>query len=178
MATFIPGLAIPEPTKDTDIGHFNAYMYSNIDLLKDLIATVGFSVDYLSGSDDVISDGEESQFNPKFGVTWTPLSGTTFRATASRVLRRTLITEQTLEPTQVAGFNQFYDDFNSTEAWRYGGAVDQKFTENVLGGAEVSYRDKETPNIDFATNTLTNLSSTEWLGRAYMFWTPHPWLAL
>jgi hypothetical protein len=42
--------------------------------------------------------------------------GTTLRAAAFRVLKRTLITDQTLEPTQVAGFNQFFDDANLTEA--------------------------------------------------------------
>jgi len=177
-ATFIPGLVIPEPTKDTRIRHFNAYVYSNINLIKNVTVTAGLSFDFLKGSSDVIPHGQEDQFNPKFGITWNPLPGTTLRATADRVLRRTLITEQTLEPTQVAGFNQFYDDFNSTKAWRYGGAVDQKFAENLYGGAEFSYRDKETPNIDFATNTLTRLSSTERLGRTYVFWTPHKWLAL
>jgi hypothetical protein len=66
--------------------------------------------------------GEEtSQFNPKFGVTWNPLAATTVRAAIFRTLKRTLITDQTLEPTQVAGFNQFFDDINLTETWRYGG---------------------------------------------------------
>ena len=59
------------------------------------------------------------------------------RAAAFRVLKRTLITDQTLEPTQVAGFNQFFDDLNGTEAWRYGGAIDQKFTDTIFGGVRV-----------------------------------------
>ena len=64
-----------------------------------------------------------NQFNPKFGITWNPLPDTTLRAAAFRVLKRVLITDQTLEPTQVAGFNQFYDDINSTASWRYGSAI-------------------------------------------------------
>ena len=62
-----------------------------------------------------------------------------------RVLKRTLLNDQTLEPTQVAGFNQFFDDFNLTEAWRYGGAIDQKFTSSLFGGVEFSKRDLTFP---------------------------------
>ena len=56
---------------------------------------------------------DTNQFNPKFGIIWNPFPGTTVRAAAFRVLKRTLITDQTLEPTQVAGFNQFFDDNES-----------------------------------------------------------------
>ena len=77
-------------------------------------------------------DVDKDQFNPKFGITWNPFPGTTLRAAVFRVLKRTLITDQTLEPTQVAGFNQFFDDSMLTDAWRYGGAIDQKFTKEPL----------------------------------------------
>lgn len=72
--------------------------------------------------------------NPKVGFTWEFIPGTTLRAAAFRILKRTLINNQTLEPTQVAGFNQLFDDANLTESWRYGGAIDQKSTENIFGG--------------------------------------------
>jgi hypothetical protein len=62
-----------------------------------------------------------------------------------RTLKRTLITDQTLEPTQVAGFNQFFDDLNATESWCYGAAVDQKFSQNLYGGAAFTYRDMTVP---------------------------------
>jgi outer membrane receptor protein involved in Fe transport len=143
--------------------------------------TLGGSFDFLKGSRDVIPNGQEDQFNPKVGLTWNVFPGTTIRAAVSRVLRKTLISEQTLEPTQVAGFNQFYDDFNSTSAWRYGGAVDQKFTDKFFGGAEFSARFLDTPTIDLtdpANPINRTLSAKELLGRAYLFWTPHPWVAL
>ena len=82
-----------------------------------------------------------NQFNPKFGLVWNPFPSTTVRAAVFRVLKRTLITDQTLEPTQVAGFNQFFDDINATKSWRYGVAIDQKFSLNVYGGVEFSKRD-------------------------------------
>jgi outer membrane receptor protein involved in Fe transport len=95
-------------------------------------------------------------------------------------VKRTLITDQTLEPTQVSGFNQFFDDINGTKAWRYGAAVDQKFTKNVFGGAEFSMRDLKIPLIDSVAipETIEDFDGKEYLGRAYLFWTPHPWWAL
>ena len=103
-----------------------------------------------------------------------------------RVLKRSLITDQTLEPTQVAGFNQFFDDINSTESWRYGAAIDQKFSQTIFGGIEFSKRDLNIPFRSQAFDALGNLiedtvrrgDGREYLGRTYLFWTPHPWLAL
>jgi outer membrane receptor protein involved in Fe transport len=126
--------------------------------------------------------GERDQFNPKFGITWEPIPGTTLRAAVFRTLKRTLITDQTLEPTQVAGFNQFFDEASQTEAWRYGGAVDQKLRRDLFGGVEFSKRDLKTPFLvvsEDPSNPIARRSDwDEYLGRGYLFWTPHPWLAL
>jgi outer membrane receptor protein involved in Fe transport len=156
------------------------YAYSYINLVKNVTFTVGASADFLSGdSPDV---GNKDQFNPKFGITWNPFPATTVRAAAFRVVKRTLITDQTLEPTQVAGLNQFFDDFNGTEAWRYGGAIDQKITQDIFGGAEFSKRDLKVTFLDFtedpANPTAREVDWNEYLARAYLFWTPHPWLGL
>jgi hypothetical protein len=120
------------------------------------------------------------QFNPKFGIIWNPLSGTSIRAAVSRVVKRTLITDQTLEPTQVAGFNQFFDDADVTKSWRYGAAIDQKFSKDVFGGLEFSRRHLEIPAIDATVSpaTIEKFDAKEYLGRAYVFWTPQPWVAL
>ncbi|MDQ3774176.1 MAG: TonB-dependent receptor, partial [Pseudomonadota bacterium] len=176
----IPG---PDPIEirsvtDTDLQHFNAYAYADVNLLRDVTATLGLSLDSLRGDEDVDKD----QVNPKFGITWTPFAGTTLRAAAFSVLKRTLITDQTIEPTQVAGFNQFFDDANLTEAWRYGGAIDQKFTGSLFGGVELSKRDLTVPGLLDLSDPLNPVNRdadwNEYLGRAYLFWTPHPWLAL
>jgi outer membrane receptor for ferrienterochelin and colicin len=89
-----------------------------------------------------------------------------------------LITNQTLEPTLVAGFNQFYDDADATDAWRYGAAIDQKVSSTLYGGAEFSYRDLQVPYNDVVAGILRNVDWSEYLGRAYLFWTPHKWVAL
>ena len=83
----------------------------------------------------------KSQFNPKLGLAWTLYKNTILRGAVFRVLKRTLITDQTLEPTQVAGFNQFFDELNGTDYWVYGGAIDHKFTQNLYGGVSYTYRE-------------------------------------
>jgi opacity protein-like surface antigen len=93
-------------------------------------------------------------------------------------LKRTLITNQTLEPTQVAGFNQFYDDPDATDIWRYGIGVDQKFSASLYGGAEYSQRDLEIQSFDLNTQTTNFTDWKEKTGRAYLYWTPHKWVAL
>jgi outer membrane receptor protein involved in Fe transport len=136
----------------------------------------------LSGAEDILPQGDQKQFNPKFGLIWQPHPQTTVRAAAFRVLKRELTTDQTLEPTQVAGFNQFYDDLGATDVWRYGVAIDQKFTDALFGGVEVSKRDLAVPMItsDPATGELLSETSDaeEYAGRAYLFWAPHPRLSL
>jgi tetratricopeptide (TPR) repeat protein len=158
-----------------DLQHTNFYAYSYINLFKPLTFTVGLSADFLY--DDWQWIREEGELNPKFGITWNPFPATTVRAAIFRVLKRTLVTDQTLEPTQVAGFNQFFDDDSGTEAWRYGAAIDQKFTHNIFGGVEFSKRDLNVPFLD-PDGIVRELSMDESLGRAYLFWTPHDWVAL
>jgi hypothetical protein len=135
--------------------------------------TVGGSFDGLNGD---IPGGNVNQFNPKAGVIFNPAPGTTIRAAAFRMLKRTLVTDQTLEPTQVSGFNQFFDDSFVTDGWRYGGGIDQKLGRDAFLGAEVSKRDLKFPF--FFGPEVARAKWNERLGRAYLFATPHRWLAL
>jgi tetratricopeptide (TPR) repeat protein len=162
------------PTASTDLKHTNLYAYSYVNALKNVTFTLGASGDFANGDSAEFKDTR--QFNPKFGITWNLFPSTTLRTAIFRVLKRKLITDQTLEPTQVAGFNQFFDDFNGTSAWRYGGAIDQKFTKDIFGGVEYSKRDLKSP---FVTNNVGHEQNMhEQLLRNYLFWTPHPWWGL
>ncbi|MCL5023885.1 MAG: TonB-dependent receptor [Nitrospirae bacterium] len=161
--------------------HTNIYVYSLINYPKNVTWTIGGSGDFLKSAiaDQTI---ERNQFNPKFGVTWSPFSGTALRAAAFKTVARGLVTDQTIEPTQVAGFNQFFDDAEGTKSWRYGIGIDQKFLPQLYGGVEVSKRDLDVFGLlpDFETGG-TQLIERRWeerLGRAYLYWTPHPWLSL
>jgi len=158
-----------------DVHHTNLYLYSHIDFPKNVTSTVGVSADFFEGG-----DVDKNQFNPKFGIIWNPVPDTTLRAAAFRTFKRTLITNQTLEPTQVAGFNQFFDDPNETESWRYGIAIDQKLSKSIYGGAEYSFRDLNFPFVDQSVvpAVVRKVDWDESLARAYLYCTPHKWLAL
>jgi outer membrane receptor protein involved in Fe transport len=173
-----PGPTIITETIDNDVRHVNLYVYSYISLLKNVTFTLGASGDFFDT--DSSAAEKTDQFNPKVGVVWNPFPATTVRAAVFRVLKRTLITDQTLEPTQVAGFNQFFDDVNATRSWRYGLAIDQKFSPEIFGGVEFSKRELSIPftQITETETAVQRGDADEYLGRAYLFWTPHAWLAL
>lgn len=169
---FLPFVVFRE---SLNLRHNNIYAYSHIKPLNNLTLTLGASGDFTRG--DAQDTADVDQGNPKAGITWSPFPNTTLRVAAFRVFKRTLVTNQTLEPTQVAGFNQFFDDINGTKAWRYGAAVDQKFSSDIFGGVEVSKRDLNVPAIN-PFGDVVRVSWKERLARTYLFWTPHPWLAL
>jgi outer membrane receptor protein involved in Fe transport len=108
---------------------------------------------------------QHSQLNPKFGFIWQVAEGTTLRAAAFRTFTRPTSLRQTIEPTEVAGFNQFFDDFFGTDAWRYGIGLDQSFGRSVFAGLEYSERD-----LDIPTRAFGQIDSDEQLGRAYLYW--------
>ena len=180
-------------TQDADVTHANVYLYSYLNLVRNMTFTVGASGDFFDSPGHLVSTGtfgttetalsrSRDQFNPKLGLTWNPMPDTTLRAAAFRVLKRSLVSNQTIEPTQVAGFNQFFDDIEGTDAWRYGAAIDQKFSRTLFGGVEVSRRDLRVPVVftdsTTATTTVETRSWHENVVRPYLFWTPHDWVAL
>jgi hypothetical protein len=176
-----PGPITTEGTQDLDVEHTNAYLYSYIKPLEILAVTVGGSYDNFDPDDEDAFE-DKDKLNPKLGVILNPFPSTTLRGAAFRVLKRSLITNQTLEPTQVAGFNQFFDEVDAADYWIYGGAIDQKFTESIYAGLEYTFRDLNVPftEIDAVTGDadLENANWDEKTFRTYAFWTPHEWLAL
>ena len=154
----------PLPEVETEIRQTSVYLYSLVSISPDVSVTLGTTVDLF---DAIV---EKTQANPKIGVLWTPASATTVRAGALRTLKRALPTDQTIEPTQVAGFNQFFDDVEGADAWRYGLGVDQQFSRDLYGGAEWSLRQLTTPGLDVVTQEVAELESEEQLARAYLYW--------
>lgn len=155
--------------QSTKIEHTNFYLYSNINYPEKVILTIGSSYDHVSG--EIV---DVNQVNPKFGLTWNILPSTTFRAAAFKTVKRSLVADQTIEPTQVAGFNQFFDDLDGTKAWRYGAGLDQKLSKNAYTGMEYSWRELKVPYV-FSDASGTSIHTVDWterLARAYLYWTP------
>jgi hypothetical protein len=139
----------------------NAYLYTTIAPFgPDFKAQLGLSADYIDTNILL-----RNEVNPKTGITWNVLPGTRLRAAAFRSLKRQLIADQTIEPTQVAGFNQFFDDINGTTAWQYGVGVDQRISANIYTGIEAMSRDLLTPQ-----PSGKDIRWKEDTGRAYLYW--------
>jgi len=173
---FIP-TPIPSPLDsnltDTaqEVSFLNSYIYSTINIYQELTTILGISYDSYKSKLIKID-----QFNPKLGLIWTPINNLTIRSAVFRTLKRPLVANQTIEPTQIAGFNQFFDNNNGTKAWQYGFGLDYNPFKNVFVGSEVSLRDIRTPKSE---NNTTKFRKREELSHSvYFYLTPLSWVAL
>ncbi|BBO86058.1 hypothetical protein DSCO28_66240 [Desulfosarcina ovata subsp. sediminis] len=160
--------------QDQDARHTNGYVYTHIKPRENLTLTLGFSYDdYASETVD------ENKFHPKAGVTWSPNRIVTLRAAWFQAIKRPFAIGQTIEPTQVAGFNQVFDDVSGSETERYGVGLDARFSDRIFGGVEFSWRDLDFQALSTtATDATTMLDQQEALHRLYLYWTPTDRLAL
>ncbi|MEO8629780.1 MAG: tetratricopeptide repeat protein, partial [Betaproteobacteria bacterium] len=149
---------------DQNTNQTSAYSYATY-TWSALAATLGLSVNYY---ESLAAQG--TQVNPKLGLIWKAAPTTTIRFAAFRSLRRDLVSNQTIEPTQIAGFDQFYDDPAAADAKRIGIGIDQVFARTLFGGIEVSKRNIGIPVS--AINSQNRGQAREWLDRAYVYWTP------
>ena len=86
-------------------------------------------------------------------------------------MKPALIANRTLEPTQVAGFNQLFDDPSGTKSTRYGVGVDWQPMRDLSLGAEATWRDLDEPVLlDEADYAIENRD--ERYHRLYLYWTP------
>jgi tetratricopeptide (TPR) repeat protein len=145
------------PGADAPATHTTAWIYINGEPLTNVHVTVGASFDSRR-SDEL---GDQDRINPKVGVSWDITSGITFRAAYVEGLKRLLVGGQTIEPTQIAGFNQLYDDPSLAVTKRWGAGFDFKLTNQLFAGIEWSER------------RLTELyvDSNEQTVRSYFNWT-------
>lgn len=121
----------------------NAYLYANLNGLPgNGRLTVGVSRDHV---DDPNLAQQFGQTNYKAGVAWNLTANTSIRMAIDRVLKRAGLAELTIEPTQVMGFNQFFDDANGTDARRTALAIDHKFSNTAFAGLQLSKRDLRVP---------------------------------
>jgi outer membrane receptor protein involved in Fe transport len=143
-----------------------------VKLWKNLTATLGLSFDSYQRT-----GFRRNQLNPKVGINWQILPSTLIRAAAFQTIKRPLSSNQTLEPTQVAGFNQFFDDYNGSKTKRYGVAIDHQINASLFAGLEASLREIDYPN-EITKASIKVFTNREQLYRTYLLWTPFETLAL
>ena len=150
-----------------NIQQYFGYFYGNLKLIEPLKLTTGVSFDHFNttqlGNQHVLN-----QISPKLGLMWQATEAITFRAASFKTVKSAVNDNQTLQPVQVAGFNQSFDDFNGTVAYLNGFGMDTHFLQNVYAGIEAYKRNL---NLQLDNNDLAR--TREELYRFYMNWTPH-----
>jgi outer membrane receptor protein involved in Fe transport len=144
----------------------NGYIYTNLFFPKNVTWTFGAS--YTSYAQQTL---DVDEFSPKLGFQWDVTEDFRLRFATFEAVKPALVVDQTIEPTQIAGFNQFFDDANGTKAKRYGIGLDFRLTDALYAGVEASRR-----NIDFPRNiarAASLLPEREEIIRSYLYWTPH-----
>ncbi len=169
-----PIFTIPlvEDTFDLGNDETRGYVYANIAALSNLTWTLGLSYQEAEGDDISVSET-----NPKFGVSWGVTDGLRLRAAYFETMKPLIANNRTLEPTQVAGFNQLFDDVDFTRSTRYGVGADWQPLETVALGAEWTRRELESP-VFATTGGFLWEDREEWTHRAYANWTPNSEWAL
>jgi tetratricopeptide (TPR) repeat protein len=155
----------------TEPSHVNAYAYAYFP------APAGFELQLGVSYDELDSDvGQQDEVNPKVGVIWKPTDALTVRAAGFRVLKRRINSDQGLEPTQLAGFNQFFDDRNGTVSEGGGIAADFTFNPNVLAGLQFTRRNLDVPF--FLDGQALFQSQVEKVTSGYLYWLPSKQLSV
>ena len=160
---------------EEDIEHTRLYAYVNATFPDPVTWTVGLSYD------DLDREGADvNEVNPKFGVQWDVTDKLRLRGAAFQVVKPIIVANRTIEPTQVAGFNQFFDDVNGTVSQVYGVGVDWQPMKNLFVGAEATWRDYEEVVEEVTVGggggfTLSDqLDRNERIIRGYTYWNPIP----
>lgn len=161
----LPPITLIVPIGDIDRSLTNGYFYSRWNTSSNLTLTFGLSHNAIK---DPFYDTK--QFNPKFGLRWDASPHTQLRLAAFRTLKRPVKAEQTIEPTQVTGFNQFFDDPTAADAKNYGFALEHQATNKLFAGIELTKRDLEVPYEDSVSVNKFFENQTEYGHRAYIYW--------
>jgi tetratricopeptide (TPR) repeat protein len=178
----------PSFTRESNKG----YVYKYFNGIPNFNWTLGLSYASL----EEFRGFDVSKVNPKFGLQVDITDFLRLRAAWFETVKTALVANQTLEPTQVAGFNQFFDDINGSQSQREGIGLDFDFSrfvnysKNVIyGGVEYSERELKSPNF-WPGDTFSFLEpqpepfslrlieeQKEKLFRTYLYWLPHKSLA-
>ncbi len=160
-----------------DLSQNRIYGYLNYEVSPHLSLTGG--VTFLDEENE--SDDNLKRTYPKLGLQFAPMTGGVVRLAAFRnrvsIVRPTLY--ESLEPTQVVGFNQLYDDISKTDSWNYAAAYDHMFSNNFHAGISAHYRDLETElsvldlSAPFPIENQQNLEYDDKLASLWLNWTPN-----
>ena len=138
-----------EQRGDAENGSSNLYIYGTWHPnMSNLILQGGVSADSVTVRNSAFQNQlRRRRASPKVGIIWSPSQQTTLRLGALSSTKSRLVGNQTIEPTQIAGFNQFftgfdefYGDIDGTIASRYGVSLERRFSSATYVGGEITRR--------------------------------------
>ena len=148
---------------DVKVKSETAYAYGYLGRPWGARVVLGLSLDSLENSTANGPANKNSEVNPKLGAIVPLGSVNTLRLAAFRGMKRLPTVNPTIEPTHVAGFNQVFDDVNETRFWRYGAALDQRWSKRLYSGIELTRRELDVP-----LSATVMEGRDEWLHRAFV----------
>jgi outer membrane receptor protein involved in Fe transport len=144
----------------------NLYLYNQFDLATKVNLTLGLS--YESFDSSFLLD---KQINPKFGLTWEPMSTLSFRMAYMENLVRPNFLEQSIEPTQVAGFNQINRVYEGSVIQQTGIGFDTKLNSKVNLGADFERMNLDVVRYAGIYDKFYNFLKQD-ISNVYFNWTP------
>ena len=139
------------------------YIYTQYNFSDSVSLNLGGSYDKLDSRGLHIS-----KFNPKAGIQWSASPATRFNLAYFETVKRPLFIQQVLEPTQLSGFNQFYDESNGTTASNYALGFNSN-TNKLSYGLSIHRRDLKIPQ--FSSNAFTETQPRrEMIYRGHINW--------
>jgi Flp pilus assembly protein TadD len=133
-----------------------AYIKGSVDITPSLLLTLGGEISHV---EDTSLGIDETDLHPWLGFSWRPLPGLNVRAAYGQRRKPRLVANQTLVPTNIVGFNQFFDDPNDALARNFSAGVDLAVhnllgrKRSLYGGIEVIARDLDVPQQDVELDT-------------------------
>jgi Flp pilus assembly protein TadD len=129
---------------DSTLRSRNGYIYGYLGRPWRTRLILGASLDHAENPDPTIARSD-TRLSPKLGAVLPLGRATTVRLAAFRGMKRLPSDNPSIEPTQVAGFNQVFDDVNHTRFTRYGAGLDQSWSARLHAGVELTRRDLKVP---------------------------------
>ena len=153
----------------------NAYVYSQWRVNEVLAIHAGVAAErYRQRNSSGSGSLSRNDLSPKLGIRWSLRPGSVVRVAAFSSVRRPFISSQTIEPTQVVGFNQFfsgfeqlYGDVEGTVSKRAAIAFDQTISETTFVGVEAAKRELDVPSLGLGRDFKWREST----GTAYLYQT-------
>ncbi|MET0051168.1 MAG: FecR domain-containing protein [Candidatus Thiodiazotropha sp.] len=159
----LPFCPLPSCSIDTDYDESQTRLYGYAYYTMDPLLSLTAGLTLLREKNDVERDVNKAY--PKLGLLLSPHDEGQIHLAAFRNRTSVLWPSQyeTLEPSQIAGFNQLYDDIDQTDSWNYGVAYTYGFTSDLTAGVSALYRDLSTKLEVLDTSSPFPLSQVETL---------------